>query len=231
MAINTMRHESIFNPYEFNEQIHVIGCGATGSKIIKQLADLGIDKKIHIWDFDKVEEHNLCNQEFSLKHIGMNKAEAMADIVKEKTGVTVFAHPEKVENQRLKGIVFLLVDTMSGRREIFENCIQYNEAISLVIETRMSVHYFDIFLFDPMNLEHAEKWENTLVSDDIITDVSPCGTSITVGATAEAITSHAIWQFINYNNKEKLPNVIKGFMKKPKILTFSYDDQNKEEDE
>jgi len=48
----------------FNQKrVDIIGAGATGSHVVMLLAILGFTN-IHVWDFDRVEAHNLANQSF-----------------------------------------------------------------------------------------------------------------------------------------------------------------------
>jgi len=55
--------------------IIVIGAGAVGNEVLKNLCLLGVGK-IHIIDFDRIEEHNLTRTIlFSVKDLGLYKAE------------------------------------------------------------------------------------------------------------------------------------------------------------
>ena len=50
-----------FQPEKVTERIHIVGCGSVGSTIAENIARCGI-KKMTLWDFDKVEAHNIVNQ-------------------------------------------------------------------------------------------------------------------------------------------------------------------------
>ena len=140
MDIDYLRQLEIFNPKDFKDRkVTVVGTGATGSYVVSLLAQIGI-KNISAWDFDIVEEHNLPNQIYTIKQIGMPKVEALKELVKEKSGFEIEIHNERVVDQITNpgNYFFLLTDTMASRREIFEKCIQgraFNT--DLVIETRM----------------------------------------------------------------------------------------------
>ena len=57
----------------------VIGAGAVGNEVIKNLALLGVGR-IHVFDFDTIEEHNLTRTVlFREEHIGRSKAEVAAE--------------------------------------------------------------------------------------------------------------------------------------------------------
>ena len=55
------RSIEVFNPEVLNDEVHIIGVGATGSFVLQTLIRFGV-KKINIWDFDKYEAHNVNNQ-------------------------------------------------------------------------------------------------------------------------------------------------------------------------
>ena len=197
--IEPLRHMSVFSPQRFGDkEINVIGAGATGSKLVMELAKLGCEN-IHVWDFDTIESHNIANQLFGNQHIGMPKVEALQSIVKEYTGTEITIHNEEVVDQPLSGIVFLLTDTMSSRKEIWENCIKFKLAIELMVETRMGVDNGRIYTINPKSLEEIKMWENTLVDDDVA-EVSSCGSSISVGPTSSILAGWAVWQMIRWHD-------------------------------
>jgi len=197
MDIDPTRHLSVFSPEAFgNKRVDVIGCGATGSRITLSLVKLGI-KNIHCWDFDKVEEHNIANQIYFNGAIGLPKVEALEI---EADGIT--PHEEKVDgSQQLGEIVFLLTDTMSSRKEIWEG-IKFQPNLRLLIETRMGADNGRIYTVNPKDMNHHKKWEDTLYSDEEA-ETSACGTSISVGPTAEIISGLAVWQLLRWFSIEQ----------------------------
>lgn len=194
--INPNRHLNIFDPYKFGDKrVDVIGCGATGSRIAMSLAKLGISN-LHIWDFDIVESHNIANQIFEQDDIGQKKVDTLAKHIQESTGLQVNVHAEKVDgSQKMGEVVFLLTDTMSSRKEIWEKGIRYQLQIQLMIETRMGSDNGRIYAINPCKRSHVKAWEDTLHGDDI-SEVSSCGTSISVGPTAEIVSGLAVWQMM-----------------------------------
>lgn len=200
MAIDTLRHQSIFSPEEFgHKQVDVIGVGATGSRVALSLAKLGIEN-IHIWDFDTVAEHNIPNQIFGPSDIGQLKVDCTARIIKEATGTKLSTHAEKVDgSQTLGQVVFLLTDTMKSRQEIWAGALKYHLGTSLVIETRMGADNGRVYSLNPNQPSHIKAWEETLY-DDAAAEVSLCGAAISVGPTAEIISGLAVWQMIRWFN-------------------------------
>ena len=196
--IDPLRHMDVFSPDAFgNRRIDVIGAGATGSKVVLELAKLGITN-IHVWDFDKVESHNIANQVFGIKDIGKYKVKALKDIVLRQTGAEITTHQERVDGSQILGdIVFLLTDTMSSRKEIWTKGLKNKLRTKLVIETRMGSDQGRVYTVNPIKPAHIRGWEATLYDDDVA-EVSACGTSITVGATAGFVASLAVWQLIRW---------------------------------
>lgn len=76
--IDWFDQEKVFNSY-----VIVVGAGAIGNELIKNLALVGVGK-IHIVDFDVIEIHNLTRSVlFHPKDVGKNKAEIAAKVAKE----------------------------------------------------------------------------------------------------------------------------------------------------
>lgn len=209
--IDYKRQNSVINPGVFNNKglrIDVIGAGATGSYVVLQLAKMGLFN-IHVWDADVVEGHNLPNQLYGVSDIGVPKVEALKKIVKQLTDVDIETHQEFVtaETQELGEIVFLLTDSMSSRKEIYENCLKYNPRSQICIETRLAATQGRIYAFNPTDYLYQEKYEGTLYSD-VEAEVSECGTTIVMGASSSMIASMAVWQMIKWvkwDNGEDVP--------------------------
>jgi len=197
-VIDPLRHLEVFSPHAFGgKRVDVIGAGATGSKVVLELAKLGVEN-IHVWDFDNVEEHNVANQAFGNGDIGKLKVHALAEIVKAATGTDISAHVERVDgSQQLGEVVFLLTDTMASRREIYEKGLKLKLRTKLLVETRMGADGGRIYAFNPNRPSECRSWEKTLYTDDQ-TVVSACGASISVGPTASIIAGLAVWQMIRW---------------------------------
>lgn len=198
--MNLSKHRDFFNPDVFNDEIHIIGCGAVGSTIAEQLARLGI-KKIHLYDFDTVSEHNITNQMFFNQQIGQEKVVALKGILK-------LINPEiEVWYNRLgwkpgtslSGYVFLAVDNIDTRKEIIQDNL-FNVNIKAMFDTRMRLtdaQHFAAkwtpegkkFLQSTMNFTREEAANST--------PVSACGTTLSVTPTVRIICSLAVSNLIN----------------------------------
>lgn len=207
MLLDISRHVELFDPHKFETPVTIIGAGATGSWLALMLSKLGISD-ITVYDYDKVEEHNIPNQAYlSISDVGEQKVNALMELIKKATGCTIKIKNEKFTNQRLNGIVFLMVDSMEERKKIWNKTIKLKPSIALLVEPRMGLDVGRVYNVDPINLKHIEEYENTYYSDDVA-EVSACGTSQTVITTALSIASWCGRQLINYHNKEELDNEI-----------------------
>lgn len=220
-TINVMRHESVFNPSSYPYPFHIIGAGATGSRVFAALVELGLSN-IHVYDDDIIEDHNLSNQIYMASDIGLPKVTGCENFVRNKLGVVpdnIVFHQEKVTPSYIHqggvngGIVFILTDTMESRRKIFDGLVvrrnngsdsasptQLESTPMLIVETRMGSTHGAVFTVNPFDTAACDAWRNTLV-DDADTDsieLSPCGTTLSVGTTAALIANYAVWQMMQF---------------------------------
>jgi len=226
--IETMRHVAVIDLEHSTAKdtaIHVIGCGALGSRVALGLAKLGVSN-MHLWDFDKIESHNIANQAYGILDVGRYKVEALAGLIARQTGLKTVPHPEKVVNQHLFGFIFLLPDSMESRREIWDESIKW-KAVAL-FEGRMGVSEGRVYYVNPKDPVHISKWESTLCLDSEAED-SVCGSHIAVGPTAEFISALMQWQFIKYINSlekpRKVENEIIAYVDPPLYLMNCWNNQ------
>lgn len=227
--LSLIRHQMIFDASRINPPIHIIGAGATGSRLWLALVELGLTN-IAVYDFDRVESHNLANQIYTAADVGMYKVYALARYYALKTGTppgpTMRFNNIKVDKNltdltSIEGIVFLLTDTMASRKEIFEHLIPdaNTTKVFLMIETRMASSYGNVFCVNPFDPDQRQAWLNSLVDDDAeTTEVSACGASISVGPTASIIANLAVWQMINFLTEPLAMNQITNIFCKPATL-------------
>ena len=219
-TLDVSRHKELFNPYYFTTPVTIIGAGATGSWLTLSLSKLGIED-ITVYDFDKVEEHNIPNQAYNIWDVGSYKLSALAEMVKNNTGKEIKIFNTEFINQRIAGIVFLMVDTMETRKQIWNNSIKLKPSVKLLVEPRMGLDVGRIYNINPMDMKHIQKYEETFYDDDTAEE-SACGTSLTVISSALGITSWCVRQLINWQNSrngEELDNEILIDFKYNNIIT------------
>lgn len=211
--LNISRHESVFNPSKYPYPINIVGVGATGSHVFANLVALGCTN-IHVWDFDHVESHNLANQIYLAEDIGTPKVEACRAYYERKIGsppppsMTFNNHRVGANNpDAMTGVLFLLTDSMESRLEIHDHCVYTDLDTTLpktflIIETRMASTHGAVNVinpYDPSQLLHWIKGMEAIDDNDPDTvELSPCGTTLSVGATASTIANYATWQMVNF---------------------------------
>lgn len=112
-------------------EVHVIGCGGTGSQVLPRLAQLSKSMvalghphglNVHVWDSDTVSEHNCLRQNFFCCDIGHNKASIMVNRLNIAHGLAWRDKPHAFTHNALehKAVDFVIgcVDSKSARREI-----------------------------------------------------------------------------------------------------------------
>jgi molybdopterin/thiamine biosynthesis adenylyltransferase len=206
--LSTIRHDAIFDPIANKDiRITIIGAGATGSRLWLTLVELGVTN-LAVYDFDHVESHNLANQIYHHKHLGMPKVDALASYYVDKTGQTAPAsmafYNDKVTADSFlqeADYVFLMTDTIESRIEI-ANVLYQEHGVQpkAVIETRMASTHGNVVVFDKAS---QALWEHNLPDPAAPEEVTACGSSISVGVTASGIASHAVWAFLNRLEDDK----------------------------
>lgn len=207
-----------FQPEKLGARIHIVGCGSVGSTIAENLVRCGVTE-LTLWDFDKVEPHNLANQMFRQQDIGKTKVEALFDILKdinpEVTDKTELK-PDGWKGKLMSGYIFLCVDSIELRREIVEKHMDspYVKAI------------FDFRTLLESAQHYAADWTNLKMKEDLLnsmqfsheeaaeeTPVSACGVTLGVATTVRLICALGVNNFINFakgNGMKKLI-IIDGF--------------------
>lgn len=218
MIMNLTKSYEFFQPEKVDGMIHIIGCGSVGSTIAENLARCGV-KKITLWDFDKVEEHNICNQMFDEGDVGKLKTEAVKEHL-------IAINPEiksfiKTENngwngKTLSGYVFLCADSMDVRRGVVEKHMN-NPYIKAVFDFRTALESAQHYAADWSNREMKQNLLNSMQFTEeeakAETPVSACGVVLGVATTVRLICGLGVNNFINFvksGNIKKMV-VIDGF--------------------
>ena len=201
------------DPSTVRERIHIIGCGAIGSTLAENLARFGFTK-ISLYDFDRVEPHNIANQMFTGADIGKPKIEAVKELVvkinpEAEKDIKLF--PEGWTGQRLSGYVFLCVDNIDLRRKIAsEN--KLNNTIKAMFDFRMGLtdaqHYAADWVkqdmvanfLNSMNFTHEEAKEAV--------PVSACNITLSVCPTVRIIVASGVANFVNFVKNGQIKKAI-----------------------
>ena len=198
-----------FQPDKDDARIHIVGCGSVGSTIAENLARCGVTK-MTLWDFDKVEAHNIVNQMFRQQDVGKLKVDALKDILMDinpEMKDTVETKPEGWQGKLMSGYVFLCVDNIELRKEIVKRHMD-TPYVKAMFDVRTLLtgaqHYaaaWDDFkmkqnFLESMNFSHEEAAAET--------PVSACGVTLGVATTVRLISALAANNYIKYVKGEGL---------------------------
>lgn len=177
--VDFWRHSGWVGPEDLTETLHIIGCGAVGSNVALLAAKMGFSNFV-LWDVDTVENHNLANQAFDVRHVGMPKTEALKDVLNRfnpRCKVHVnnkFFTPASAEE--LSGCVVIAVDSMHARQTLAD-ALNMNIEVAVAVDVRLGFDYGTVFTLDPLNFDGMQKYSQTIVSDDAVAE-SPCNLKI-----------------------------------------------------
>lgn len=159
-----LRQLDLIAPSALETPVHVIGCGGIGSFAALALGKLGCTR-LHLYDDDRVEEHNLPNQLYRLKDVGQPKAAALAEIIELFTGVRPQAFVRRVEVERLQGIVISGVDSMAARKTIWRRSVRYRAGVPLYLDARLGAEICRVYAVRPTDPEDVRCYEQSLYTD------------------------------------------------------------------
>lgn len=122
--IDWFKQDKVFESY-----VIVVGAGAIGNELLKNLALLGVGR-IHIIDFDNIEIHNLTRSIlFKTKDVGKGKAEVASIAVKEinEDCETTFSNENfwntlSISEIKKADAVFCCVDNFEARIKLNKLC-------------------------------------------------------------------------------------------------------------
>ncbi|MCD8376447.1 MAG: ThiF family adenylyltransferase [Oscillospiraceae bacterium] len=216
--IDLSKSYDFFQPEKVTERIHIIGCGSVGSTIATLLVRSGLTK-LTLWDFDRVEAHNVVNQQFRQQDVGKLKVEALHAILAEinpEINNTVELKPEGWQGKILSGYIFMAVDDIDVRRDIVQKHFN-NMNIKAVFDFRTLLEGAQHYAADwsdykmKQNLLNSMQFTNEEAAEE--TPVSACGVTLGVATTVWLICSLGVNNFLNFvkgNGIKKLV-MIDGF--------------------
>lgn len=202
-----------FQPEKLSDRVHIVGCGSVGSTVAENLARSGVTK-FALWDFDKVEPHNLANQMFRQKDIGKPKVDALLDLlceINEDVATDAKLHPGGWTGQQLSGFVFLCVDNIDLRREIVQKHMD-NPYIKAMFDFRTRLedaqHYAADWTDYTMKQDFLASMSFTHEEAKEETPVSACNVTLSVVPTVRIICAYGAANFMNFWNGKPLKKLI-----------------------
>ena len=157
----TMRFEDIVN--NMNEYtFHMLGCGAIGSSAAIQLARSGAEK-FCLYDYDKVEEHNIGVSHYNINDIGKFKINALEDhILSISRGANINKYNEAFSEfyyQDDNDIVIMGFDSMKDRMKAVMAICKGRHKPLFMIDGRMGAeHYQQYTIQSPTVNKYKKVW-------------------------------------------------------------------------
>lgn len=186
----------------FDEPVHVIGLGTVGSRIVQELCKrYQPPKALHLWDYDAVAYGNERAQLYDARHYKKPKTEALAEQMADWGGPIPTLHQIEITSAvPLSGVVFVCVDTMRARKNIWEHSIRGNRAVSLMIEIGIERTSALIHVVNPNHERHCVQWEHYWRPD--AAPNRSCGMQTSLGPIAALTASLALWELVPYWNRK-----------------------------
>ena len=209
--MNLSKSLEYFDPInDLEGAIHIVGIGAMGSRVAELLVRLGI-QRIHIWDFDTVEDKNITNQLYLHHQIGMKKTDALEEIIKDINPQCEVRKHDKWEGHTLSGYVFLCVDSIELRYQIAMNC-KDNTKIKGMFDTRMRLEDAQSYAADWTNETQKKMFISSMEFTDAeakdATPVSAGGTTLSFASTVVSTAVFTVSNCINLIRKSKCKSMI-----------------------
>ena len=201
--MNLSKSYDFFKPESIQSRVHIIGCGSVGSTIAENLARCGVTK-MTLWDFDKVEPHNIVNQMFRAQDFGKPKVEALAGLLADinpDIRESLVLKPEGWQGKLLSGYIFLAVDSIDLRREFVEKHFD-SSAINAVFDVRTALTSAQHYAADWRIIQQKQSLLNSMgfTHEEAAaeTPVSACGVTLGVATTVRLVSALAVNNFINF---------------------------------
>lgn len=214
--ISYIRQSELFDPVNQKFNIIVLGAGSLGSFITLNLAKLGFNQ-ISVYDYDKVEAHNIPNQFYRIKDIGKLKVDALKEIVREFTEVELDIYEEKVTPKTqlplaLNNIFIITFDSLKERKKVFE--ILKNTGNCYAMDVRCGGEEYNIQTVNMFNENEIPEWEKSF---DLTPATLPCGAK-SICYTNLSVASEVCNIVKKINNDEPYPSMLIRHMKAYRIL-------------
>ena len=193
MADRFLRNKDLINQKNLDE-LTIIGAGGVGSALILSASIMGF-KKIHVWDFDKLEEHNLSTTMFPEQFVGKSKTEAAKELVKYFGCETeIIEHDKFGYMDSLTPCTMMAPDNMEIRKIVYMNWIRTPNR-KVLVDGRMGALSMDIHTIDALHDNYLSNWKPSNDIPDL-----PCTAKHTI-FTANIIAGQMLSQIFNVLHK------------------------------
>ena len=196
-----LRNKDLINQSLLDE-VTIIGAGGIASAFVTILAQMGF-KKFHIWDDDKLEEHNLSTTAYPESMLGEAKVTcATSSIYMHQSGANVTQYIKRWEpGDYLSDIVLLTPDNMETRLDVHMDWKRNNNRRAL-IDMRMGALTMEVISVEKDNDNFGKTWQpSNKISDEACTAKHTIFTAnIVAGLGASqlfnVLHNRSYWQYI-----------------------------------
>ena len=196
-----LRNKDLINQSLLDE-VTVIGAGGIASALVTILAQMGF-KKFHIWDDDKLEEHNLSTTAYPEHLLGQSKTTCAATMIqKYNQKADVNMYPKKWKpGDYLSDVVMLTPDNMETRLDVHMDW-KRNTNRKALIDMRMGALTMEVISVEKDNDNFAKTWQpSSKISDEACTAKHTIFTANVVAGLGASqlfnvLHNRSYWQYI-----------------------------------
>ena len=196
-----LRNKDLINQSLLSE-VTIIGAGGIASALVTILAQMGF-KKFHIWDDDKLEEHNLSTTAYPDDFVGASKVSCAKEMIyKFNKKAVVDMYLKRWEpGCYLSDIVLLTPDNMETRLDVHMQWKKNNNRKAL-IDMRMGALTMEVISVDKDNDNFGKTWQpSSAISDEACTAKHTIFTANVVAGLGASqlfnvLHNRSYWQYI-----------------------------------
>ena len=158
LAASRYLRNSTLIKQSYLDELTIIGAGGVGSALVMNAAIMGF-KRIHVWDFDNLEPHNLSTTTYPEEYLGLPKVEAAKNQAElYNKSVKIFAHNEEwVQGKYLSPVVMMAPDNMEVRYSVYLDW--YQNSSGILIDMRMGALTMEIISATPKHNNYVDTWK------------------------------------------------------------------------
>ena len=196
-----LRNKDLIKQSLLNE-VTIIGAGGIASALVTILAQMGF-KKFHIWDDDKLEEHNLSTTAYPENYIGYTKVECAAKMIHmyDKSIDVTMCIKRWEPGDYLSNIVLLTPDNMETRLDVHMDW-KRNDNRRALIDMRMGALTMEVISVEKDNDNFGKTWQpSSKISDEACTAKHTIFTANVVAGLGASqlfnvLHNRSYWQYI-----------------------------------
>lgn len=149
-----------------NVPVCIVGVGAIGRQVSLQLAAMGITP-IQMFDFDCVDDVNLCSQGFLQNDMDAFKVDAVKGLMLQMNDEIIIRAMKTAYDpaQTNAEVMFLCVDDITVRSNIFE-AEAAKGTTRLLLDGRMAAELAQVYRVDMTNERSMENYRDTLFTKE-----------------------------------------------------------------